>query len=57
MGYVKFIKVDPTRLDSCDQCGDQGLKTSGRSITDCDTNEEILWICFTCIQREEMNRG
>lgn len=57
MGYVEIIRVDPTRLDTCDQCGDQGLKTSGRSITDCNTNEEILWVCFTCIQREEMNRG
>lgn len=56
MGYVEIVKVDPAQLDTCDQCGDQGLKTSGRSITD-EHSEEILWFCFTCVQREVMNRG
>ena len=49
MGYVEIIRVNPDELDTCDQCNQKGLKTSGRLITD-SHGEAVIWICFNCKQ-------
>ena len=49
MGYIEVIKVDKSELDVCDQCNQQGLKASGRTITD-SYGEAVIWICFNCKQ-------
>ena len=49
MGYVEMRRVDNSELDTCDQCNQQGLKTSGRTITD-SYGEAVIWICFNCKQ-------
>jgi DnaJ-class molecular chaperone len=46
MGYVELIKVTPDQLDTCDQCGQQGLITSGKFIEH--NQENVMWICFNC---------
>ena len=53
MGYVEVIKVEPHQLDICDQCGEQGYKESGEMIFD-NFAQDILWFCFTCLQRKKL---
>jgi hypothetical protein len=50
MGYVEIIKVTPDQLDTCDDCNQQGLKTSGRTIFDT-YGDPVLWFCFNCVQK------
>lgn len=50
MGYVELIQVTPDQLDTCDECDQQGLKTSGRTIFDLN-DEAVLWFCFNCVER------
>ena len=47
MGYIEVVKVNPDELDTCDQCGKQGLKESGELLKDI-YGEAIMWICFNC---------
>jgi hypothetical protein len=51
MGYAQIIrKVEPHELTNCDNCGNDELTSSGRSITD-SVNEVVMWFCFNCIQK------
>jgi hypothetical protein len=50
MGYVELIPITPDQLDTCDSCDNQGVRSSGRSITN-SYDEEIMWFCYTCVQR------
>ena len=50
MGYVEVIKVSPTDLDRCDQCNQQGLRTSGQYVMH--NGEAIMWICFNCAYKQ-----
>lgn len=54
MGYVEAIRVSPEQLDTCDQCNQQGLKTSGEFIKD-SYGESVIWICFNCVQKKKRN--
>ena len=53
MGYVEVIRVSPEQLDTCDQCNEKGLKTSGEFITD--RGQAVMWICFNCVQKKKRN--
>jgi|688.fasta_scaffold478045_1 hypothetical protein len=55
MGYAEIVRVTPDQLDLCDQCGQQGLKTSGEMITD-SYSQDILWFCFNCVQSQNQLR-
>ena len=44
MGYVELIKVTPDQLDTCDQCNQQGLITSGKFI---EHNQENVCLLYT----------
>jgi hypothetical protein len=55
MGYVEIVRVTSDQLDLCDQCGQQGLKTSGRMITDT-YSQDILWFCFNCVEAQRQLR-
>jgi hypothetical protein len=50
MGYVELIPVTAEQLTVCDDCNQQGLKTSGKTIFDAH-NEPVLWFCFNCVQK------
>jgi len=50
MGYVEAIRVTPDQLDTCDYCGQQGLKTSGRMVNDI-YGEPMIFMCFNCKQK------
>ena len=47
MGYVEAIRVTPDQLDTCDYCGQQGLKTSGHIVKD-SYGEPMIFMCFNC---------
>ena len=53
MGEIYFERVTDAQLDTCDQCNNKGLKTSGKEIRD-EHNELVMWICFNCKVRQEM---
>lgn len=50
MGYIELIKVTDDQLDTCDECYQKGLKTSGRTIVD-SYGDPVMWLCFNCVQR------
>lgn len=52
MGYFEIVKVTSDQLDLCDQCDQQGLKTSGRMIND-EYSQDILWFCFNCVEAQK----
>lgn len=53
MGYVEIVRrVQDHELDVCDQCGQKGLRTSGRTITDA-YSQDILWFCFNCVEAQK----
>jgi hypothetical protein len=49
MGYIEMIKVSADQLDVCDNCNQQGLKTSGRYMWRND--EYLMWFCFNCKEK------
>jgi len=49
MGYVEMRRVDNSELDTCDQCNQQGLKTSGLEVND-EQGVVVMWLCFNCKQ-------
>ena len=50
MGYVEIIPVTASQLDICDECCQQGLKSSGKTILGAD-NEPVIFFCFNCVNR------
>lgn len=53
MGEIYYERVTDAQLDTCDQCNNKGLKTSGREIQD-EHGEVVMWICFNCKVRAEL---
>lgn len=51
MGYIEMQKVTADELDTCDNCNELGLKTSGRMVTL--NGENVMWFCFNC--KEKVN--
>lgn len=50
MGYVERRKLTTyDELDTCDQCNQEGLKTSGLEVKD-EHGEIVMWLCFNCKQ-------
>lgn len=49
MGYIEMIKVTADQLDVCDNCNQQGLKTSGRMVAI--NGENTMWFCFNCKEK------
>lgn len=50
MGYVELIRVTKDDLSRCDSCDQDGLTSSGRSITD-SHGVEVIWFCFNCTRK------
>jgi hypothetical protein len=50
MGYVELIPVTAQQLDICDECCQQGLKTSGKTVND-EHGDPVLFFCFNCVHR------
>jgi len=50
MGYVELIPVTAQQLDICDECCQQGLKSSGKVVLDFN-KEEVLFFCFNCVHK------
>lgn len=47
MGYVEARRLtEADRLDTCDQCNQQGLVSSGQFIMQ--NGEAVMWLCFNC---------
>jgi ribosomal protein L37AE/L43A len=34
----------------CDDCGQEGIRANGRSITT-NRNELVIWFCYNCVER------
>jgi hypothetical protein len=52
MGYVEIVgRVSDHELDTCDQCGQQGVRSNGKTITD-NYSQDILWFCYNCVQKQ-----
>ena len=50
MGYVEMRKLNTyEELDTCDQCQQEGLKTSGLEVKDKE-GVVVMWLCFNCKQ-------
>lgn len=50
MGYVEKRKLNTyDQLDTCDQCNQEGLKTSGLEVKD-NEGVVVMWLCFNCKQ-------
>lgn len=52
MGYVEARRLtEADKLDTCDQCNQQGLVDSGEFIMD--RGIATLWLCFNCVQKSK----
>ena len=53
MGYVEIVRrVQDHELDICDQCGQQGVRENGKTITD-NYSQDILWFCYNCVEAQK----
>jgi hypothetical protein len=53
MGYVEIVRrVKDHELDTCDQCGQQGVRENGKTITD-NYSQDILWFCYNCVEAQK----
>jgi hypothetical protein len=50
MGYVEIIPVKAEQLDICDECCQQGLKSSGKTVND-EHGDPVIFFCFNCVHK------
>ena len=50
MGELFIRKLtDQDELWVCDDCGQEGLKASGKAIMS--NKEMVMWFCYNCVER------
>jgi hypothetical protein len=50
MGELFIRKLtDKDELWVCDDCGQEGLKASGKAVID--KGEMVMWFCYNCVER------
>ena len=55
MGYLEIRKLNADdKLDTCDQCQQQGLVASGEFIEQ--DGLALMWICFNCVHKNKRSR-
>ena len=47
MGYVTAQRITLGQLDRCDSCNNEGLKETGKYITN-SQGETVIFFCYNC---------
>jgi len=54
MGELTIRRITANdRIDTCDNCQQQGLYASGKEVRD-RHSETVLWFCYNCIENKKV---